>query len=170
MAYSVIMQSTEGQALVVYTQTYDKLYAYSLTPEQHERTCGYWFTVTNGAIAHTAFASRAGLDRWLAERSLSLENELPGAGTSGSARIVGGYRKAMHGDRRGDDLAAGMGPGDFYSLHPVLMTVVRSNGDYTLALVTEEEEDGIRTVHTLNPNVVARPVFDRTHITEWLAS
>jgi hypothetical protein len=153
---------------MTYTQTFDKLYAYSLTPGQHERTCGYWFTVTNGAMAHTAFATRAGLDRWLAERGLALESELPEAGTSGFARIVGAYREAVHGERRGEDYD--LGPGDFYSLHPVLMTAVQSNGDYTLALVTEEEEDGIRTVHTLNPNVRTRPVFDRKSVAEWLAS
>ena len=34
---------------MTYTQTYDQLYATSLTPEFHEKTCGYWFTVPTGA-------------------------------------------------------------------------------------------------------------------------
>ena len=41
-----------------YKQTYDSLHATTLDPEQHKRTCGYWFIVTNGAMAHTAFATR----------------------------------------------------------------------------------------------------------------
>ena len=81
-----------------YTRHYDKLYATTLTREQHERTCGYWFTVTNGATAHTAFATRAGLDRWLAERGLSLENELPEAGTWGTTRVAGQYCTESHGE------------------------------------------------------------------------
>jgi hypothetical protein len=153
---------------MVYTQTFDKLFATSLTPEQHERTCGYWFTVTNGAVAHTAFATRAGLDRWMTERGLTLENELPEAGTWGTTRVLYGYRSALHGESLSDDLADGMGPGDFYSLQPVMATAAMSNGAYTLAFITEE--DGIRTVHTLNCNVRSRVVFDRKHTAAWLAS
>lgn len=144
---------------MTYTQTYDKLFATSLTAGQHERTCGYWFTVTNGAMAHTAFATRASLDRWMAERGLTLENDLPEAGTAGLARITGEYRAASHGEFLSDDYAEGMGPGGFYSLQPVLVTAAQSNGDYTLALITEE--DGVRVVNTLNPNVHSRLVFDR---------
>jgi hypothetical protein len=144
---------------MVYTQAYNKLYATSLTPEWHEKTCGYWFTVTNGATAHTAFATRADLDRWLSERGLSLEDELPEAGTFGTTRIIGEYRTASHGEFVSDDYRDGMGEGDFYSLRPVVITAAMSNGEYTLALITEE--DGIRTVHMLNPNVRTRLVFDR---------
>src|SRR5438445_296985 len=98
---------------MTYQQTYSELYACALTQEQHERTCGYWFTVTNGAMAHTAFATRAGLDRWLAERGLALEGELPAAGTWGTSRIVGEYRTALHGvhlPQTGDEWP-GMGEG-----------------------------------------------------------
>jgi hypothetical protein len=34
-----------------------------------------------------------------------------------------------------------------------------SNGDWTLAIITKDEQ-GIKTVHTLNPNCRDRPVFD----------
>lgn len=144
---------------MTYTQAYGNLHAASLTLWEHERTCGYWFTVTSGSMAHTAFATRAGLDCWLAERGLSLASELPEAGTAGLARINGEYRAASHGEFLSDDHADGMGPGGFYSLRPVLVTAAQSNGDYTLALITEE--DGIRVVSTLNPNVHSRLVFDR---------
>jgi hypothetical protein len=142
-----------------YKQVYDKLQAWVLTPESHARTCGFWFTVTNGSMAHTAFATRAGLDRWLRERGLSLENDLPEAETFGTARITGQYRTESHGEFLSDDYHDGMGEGDFYSLCPIVITAAMSNGDYTLALITEEE--GVRTVHTLNPNVRTRFVFDR---------
>jgi hypothetical protein len=146
---------------MTYQQTYDRLFVTTLTPEQHERTCGYWFTVTNGATAHTAFETRAGLDRWLSERGLTLENELPGAGEWGTTRALYGYRTELHGEflTESDD-GFEMGPGGFYDLRPIAATMTLGNGDYTLALITEDDA-GVRTVHTLNCNVPGRVVFDR---------
>jgi hypothetical protein len=150
-------------------QVYDTLYATSLTPEFHERTCGYWFTVTSyGGTAHTAFATRAGLDRWLNERGLALENELPAAGTAGFTRITGEYRTESHGEHLSDDYRDGMGEGDWPPDSPVAATAAMSNGRYTLALITEE--NGVRTVHTLNPNVKTRIEFDRISTRRWLES
>jgi hypothetical protein len=134
----------------MYARTYSNLQVTSLNPEQHERTCGYWYTVTTGAMAHTAFATRAGLDRWMEERGLSLERELPEKGEWGSSRIVGEYREASY--LHDAD--------DFHALRPIIATPELSNGDYTLGLITEE--DGIRTVHYLNPNVRTRLVYDYT--------
>jgi len=142
---------------------FDKLCCAVLSAEQHERHGPYWFIVTNGAMSHTAFATRAGLDRWLGERGLALEKELPGPGTWGISRILGEYRTVMHG---GPDLPwtdpdhyPGMSEGDDWEkLAPVVVTVAMSNGRHTLALITEE--DGIRHVHTLNPNVKTRVEFD----------
>lgn len=148
----------------MHTMTYNNLYATTLTPEGHERTCGYWFTVTNGATAHTAFATRPQLDRWLAERGLTLENDLPPAGTFGTTRVTGEYHTAVHGKFLSEDYRDGMGPGDFYSLRPVVATATLSNGEYTLALITEE--DGVRVVNTLNVNVRSRVVFDRARTGE----
>lgn len=128
---------------------YSSLHATALTPEMHERTCGYWYTVTNGAMAHTAFATRAGLDRWLRERNLKLAVELPSEhGLWGTTRIVGGYRERSH-----------MIEAEFYAVDPVVITPVLSNGDYTLGLI-DEDANGLRTVHHLNPNVRTRLVFD----------
>ena len=145
-------------------QTFDKLHCTKLDAEQHERHGPYWFIVTNGAMSHTAFATRAGLDRWLGERGLSLETDLPMTSDKhATTRITGEYRTVMHG---GPDLPwtdpdryPGMSEGDDWEkLAPVLVTVAMSNGRYTLALITEE--DGIRYVHTLNPNVKTRVEFD----------
>ena len=119
-------------------------------------------------MAHTAFATRAGLDRWLSERGLSLENDLPEAGTFGTTRVLGTYRAASHGEFVSDNPRDSMGEGDWDSLQPIMSTATLSNGDYTLALITEEA--GVRTVHTLNPNVKTRVVFDRKEAAAWLAS
>lgn len=134
---------------------YADLWATSLNRDQHERTCGYWYTVINGATAHTAFATRAGLDRWLSERGLTLERELPERGEWGSSRVAGTYRERsyLH------------DAGEFDELRPIVSTAVMSNGDYTLALITEDDA-GTRTVHYLNPNVRTRLVFDRARTRE----
>jgi hypothetical protein len=154
-----------------HAQSYRQLYAASLTPDFHEQTCGYWFTVTCGAVAHTAFATRAGLDRWLAERGLALEHDIPDYSDpdvvpsrdnwrEGFTRITSEYRTVMHGEfSPAEDDPYRMTEGDWPPPNPVLATAVMSNGQYTLALITEE--DGVRTVHTLNPNVKTRVVFDR---------
>lgn len=153
-----------------YKQVHGNLWASSLTQEAHERTCGYWFTVTSGACAHTAFTTRAGLDRWLSERGLALEGELPEAGTWGNTRIVGTYCAESHGDFVSDDYRDGMVEDEaWHSLEPVLATAALSNGDYTMALITEDA-GGVRTVHTLNPNVRTRVVYDRKNTAAWLAT
>jgi hypothetical protein len=131
-----------------YTREVTSLWATSLTEEQHEKTCGYWYTVTSGAMAHTAFATRAGLDRWMWERGLTLDTDLPEQGEFGTSRINGTYRSCSHLD-----------PAEFEMVRPVLATAELSNGDYTLGLVSEDD-DGVRTVHYLNPNVKTRLVFD----------
>lgn len=52
-----------------YTQTYDKLTVISLTPEQHARTCNYWYVV--------AFTHKHHLMMWLEDRGLTLTQPLP---------------------------------------------------------------------------------------------
>ena len=112
----------------------------------------------NGNGSHGVRHARR-LDLWLGERGLSLEIELAEAGTYSTTRITGEYRTASHGEFLSGDYRDGMGEGDFYSLAPIAATADMSNGDYTLALITED--GGVRTVHTLNPNVRTRVVFDR---------
>lgn len=134
------------------------LRATALTPEQHERTCGYWYTVTSGATAHVAFFTRAGLDRWLWERNLQLQNQLPDQGQWGSTPIVGSYRERSYLDDADE----------FEMVRPVLATAKLSNGDYTLALI-DEDADGVRTVHYLNPNVKSRLVFEHRRTRELMS-
>ena len=131
-----------------YTREYT-LWLCCLTPEQHERTCNYWYTVTTfGSTPHTAFTRRQALLNWLQERGLELSSELPEVrGTFASQRIIGTYRTETH-----------LSYDEFFALKGE-RTRDLSNGDYTLAIITTGE-DGIKTVHTLNPNCHDRPVFD----------
>lgn len=136
-------------------RTHSGLHVTSLNEEQHERTCGYWYTVTVGAMAHTAFATRDGLMRWLTERGLTLKFGLPATKTFGSSPVVGTYHERSYLDDADE----------FGLLRPVLATAVMSNGDYTLGLITEDAE-GVRTVHSLNPNVKSRYVFEHRRTRE----
>ena len=126
-----------------------KLWLCSLTPEQKARTCGYWYVVTDGASPHTAFQTRAALTRWLELCGLSLSAALPPEGEYSSARLVGTYAKEVH-----------LSYDEFWALNPIVEARALSNGEWTLARITEE--GGIRTVHTLNPNCRHRPKFDYT--------
>ena len=133
-----------------YTCQYGSLSLCTLTPESHARTCNYWFTVTTGASAHTAFNSRKGLERWLEERGLKMTAELPARGVGSCQRIEGSYRETSW-----------MSYDDFFALEKSAKVVTKalSNGDYTLAYITEDE-DGVRNVHHLNPNMRRRVVYD----------
>lgn len=127
-----------------YTVKYSNMQVMALTPEWHEKTCDYWYTVTCGATAHTAFTTKCGLMRWLDERGLKLDGELPEArGTFATMRVIGEYYSTSH-----------MDEGEFYAVRPVVITAAMSNARYTLALIDEAE--GVRTVHTLNCNVKTR--------------
>lgn len=144
----------------MYTEHYARMQVTALTPEWHEKTCNYWYTVTNGAMAHTAFTTKAGLMRWLAERGLRLDGELPQTrGEYATMRVIGEYYATSHGNRHPDETEFTILPmvedAAWREIKPVVITAAMSNGRYTLALVTEDK-NGVRTVHTLNPNVKDR--------------
>ena len=123
-----------------YVREFDNLHVTSLNREMHERTVGYWYTVTSGATAHTAFRTREELDQWLSERGLSLASPLPqAAGEWATTQVIGRYRSVM--DRDLDR---------FESLDPILVTTVWDNGELVPAKITED--DGVRTVHLVNVN------------------
>lgn len=148
MMESELMKESE---LAPYTVHYGSLQVTALTPEQHERTCDYWYTVTCGTLAHTAFTTMHGLMRWLEERNLMLPAELPEQrGEFATMPVNGEYYASSH-----------MSESVFYAVNPVVITAALSNGDYTLALISSDE-NGVRTVHTLNPNVRTRFVADHS--------
>lgn len=126
----------------------DTLYLCSLTPEQKARTCGYWYTITRDAMPHTAFRTKSALMAWLEDCGLSLSKPLPEKlGAYSSQFLIGKYHEKMHLDYN-----------EFYSLPAIKEIRCLSNGDWTLGRITES--DGMRTIHTLNPNCHHRPVFD----------
>ncbi len=127
-------------------QTHDSLHACHLDEASHRRTCGYWYTVTSGSFAHTAFRTRAGLDRYMSERGLSLDGSLEAQPSH--CKILGSYRTESH----FHDAA------DFQAIDGERSRTL-SNGDYVEAIISLDA-DGLRTVHTLNPNVRDRKVFD----------
>lgn len=129
-------------------ETIDSLGVVSLDSEGHAKTCDYWYLVQNHAFSHTAFNRCASFLQWLEERGLKLTAELPEHGTfSGWIRIEGSYRQQYHNSYD-----------EFYALQGY-RTRTLSNGDYTLAIITNDA-DGIKTVHTLNPNCHDRTVYD----------
>jgi len=128
--------------------THNSLWLNCLTAEQRERTCAYWYTVTDhGSMPHTAFRRKSSLLRWLHERGLTIAAPLPDElGTHASIKIEGGYRRQMHMDPEVFDRVIGS------------RSLALSNGEYTLAVISDDS-DGLRTVHTLNPNA-ERAHFD----------
>lgn len=135
----------------MYTTTRDNLHVCVLNRAHHERTCGYWYTVTSRGMAHTAYARRESLLQWAEDRGLSFAKEVVEADgvVIHFMQVKGSYREAMHMDRAVFDAIVGK------------EIRVLSNGDYTLGKVSVDA-DGLRTVHSLNPNVRDRPVFDHT--------
>lgn len=130
-----------------HTREYNGLRVTSLTKAQHDNTCGYWFLVTAGSMSHTAFADRDHLIQWLDDRGLSMSGELELAGTYSTVAVDGSYRDTSH-----------LSYDKLYSLDGKRVRVL-SNGDYTLGVIAADE-DGIMNVHSLNPNLRDRIVFD----------
>lgn len=130
----------------IYTRTYEGLTICSLTQEQHERTCGYWYTVQSRATAHTAFRTKAQALRWLAQLGLTIANELPEAGTHSFQPIAGSYRRSSH-----MDVAA------FAELQGETVPCL-DNAQYTKGIITLDADD-LRTLHHLNCNV-EREIYD----------
>ena len=129
---------------MTYYNRYSNLTVTHLNQEQHARTCGYWYTVQNKWTAHTAFATRAGLDRWLADRGLSITGDIE---TELWCKIEGEYQTALE----------WMPSEEFQQIEGKRIKVM-SNAQWTMGIVNTE--DGITTVHYLNPNCHDRPVYD----------
>lgn len=129
---------------MTYYNRYSDLTVTHLNQEFHERTCGYWYTVQDKWTAHTAFVTRAGLDQWLADRGLSIIGDIE---TELWCPIAGRYQTAME----------WMSFEEFQQIEGKRIKVM-SNAEWTMGIVNTE--DGITTVHHLNPNCKDRPVYD----------
>ena len=116
----------------------------TIDEEFHRRTCGYWYLVMSAAYSHTAFATEAGLMQWMNERNLKLTQPLPKKGEVSNQRIEGGYFRNTMMDEEGFAALEAVTPDE-------CKIKIMDNGDWTLGLLTENE-DGVVTVHLLNPN------------------
>lgn len=138
--------------------TYDSLSVVPLGPEWNKKTCNYWYLVQNHHGAHVAFNRRESLLNWLRDRGLSIDESKLAPHMQGGKwgteypdwlPVTGQYRDVAH-----------MSYDEFYGLENVVVeTRQLSNGSYTMARITQGP-DGVRTVHTLNPNCKFRPEYD----------
>ena len=118
---------------------YDNLGITSLTPEQKSRTCGYWYTVTNGGTAHTAFQTKDAALSWLRSLNLTINEELAKEGQFQHQKITGSYIKALI-----------MTDADGWDALPGIPTVALENGQYRPAKLDGVGE--IRVLYTCNAN------------------
>ena len=117
----------------------------TLTQEQHERTCGYWYVVQDMMGPHTAFRTREALMRWLLDRGLSLTKPLPSHGEHSFQYIDGNYAKRYVGDISKID-------GRIED-----QILILDNAKYTIGYITHEE--GLRVVN-ITSSGNSRTVFD----------
>lgn len=132
----------------MYKQSYKDLWVTRLDADNKARlNCRYTYLVSaNVATRHTAFHSFEALQLWTSERGLTLP-AMPNDESWFSGPIVGSYATVAH-----------MDEATFYATDGALIRVL-CNAQYTLGIVAIEP-DGTRTVHSLNPNVKTRPVFE----------
>ena len=122
---------------------HNKLDVICITPEQHEKTCGYWYLITQRGTSHTAFKTKQGLFRWILERGLELSEPVPvNRGEYKNITIRGEYYDNM----------------TFKELPAGMETKQLDNADYTRATITEYE--GLNVINFQNCNVKDRKVFD----------
>ncbi len=134
-----------------YTRRIDGMSLCCLTEDYHKRTCGYWYTVTNKSMAHTAFCNAWALKRWLWERGLRLPEPLPAKrGESGYMHIDGAYTECL----------AICEPEEWAGITPILgRGIGLQNGDYVDVIFTSELDGTVRELK-LNPNCRCRKVYD----------
>ena len=132
---------------------YDNLWLNCLTPEQHARTCDYWYTITQNHGPFTAFRTRAALDFYLDLHGLAPRGEIPEEqGTHATMKIEGCVRETGHGSL--DDMP-----------REGRRVLHLSNGDYTTGILVVDAEGPV--LHYPMP-MADRQVFDhrmaRAHV------
>ncbi|WP_336794126.1 hypothetical protein [Gordonia malaquae] len=134
-----------------YVTEYPSLHLNCLTAEQREHTVGYWYTITSGATAATAFRTREELLDWARDMGLEFAESVPApnAGRGTHLAIHGAYQIAIHGLYRRAlhrDVDAWHALSDVVAYRPTI-----DNGEYTVGAITADS-DGHRTLHVINPN------------------
>ena len=135
---------------MAHTITINRITIGTFTPEQHARTCNYWYYLQYQGMSYKAWTERAHFLAFLDAVGLTLPEPLAEQGKHSWQSLEGCYKEASH-----------MSYDDFYALESKAVKTLRwmDNGAYTLAYVTQEE-DGTCTVNYLNCNMKHRQQFD----------
>lgn len=124
-------------------QKHRSLWLCGLDQDMHEKTCGYWYTLTSyGGTPVTAFRTYAGLCRYFRHHKLALPDNVPAQGVYFSARIEGEAIDVMH---LSTESFAAIDGRDTWRMN---------NGSYTPAKI-----DSTGKVHYMNPNC-KQPILD----------
>ena len=126
---------------------HNNMWICSLDADQKSRTCGYWYTVTCGSMAHTAFETRDAALAWMHALGLSIDGELPQEGTHGSFRINGEYRRECV-----------MCSEEAWVSLPGIPIAVLENGSYRPGKL--HEENGVRVLFSCNANNKWAPEYN----------
>ncbi len=131
-------------------RTYENLTLAALTPEQHANTCGYWYTVTDGATPHTAFRTKEAAISWLRALGLSIDDELPKTrGEHAVRRIRGRYRREMV-----------ICSAETFAELPGMPVALLSNGSYTTGKLHTDIKKAMRVLYEPSPNCAWRDKHD----------
>ena len=106
--------------------------------------CGYYYTVTCGAMSHTAFRTKKALKVWLNQTGLKMSKRSWGR----SVILTGSYVRNLE----------MMNTKKFYNTYGHLEPFYAlDNGDYTIGFI--ERLDSGNVLHIQNPNM-DRPILD----------
>jgi hypothetical protein len=126
---------------------YDKLRITALDSRLHANTCNYWYTVTNGGTAHTAFRTKASAVAWLNALGLTIDGELPTGATYASFEIKGEYRRERF-----------MGTAEAFSDIDGIPVPCLENGDFRQGKL--DDKNGIRVLYSVNANCKWAEIYD----------
>lgn len=123
------------------TERYGNLMLYEEKDPDKLAQGSYKYIITSGAMAHTAFHTEAGLNRWL--RNTGIKQGKPIKHLHNSRKLMGRYVKiSMSGNTQKLDA--------FAKKHNLEASEVLSNGEYTRAYIMRGKRGNI--IYYLNPN------------------
>lgn len=130
--------------------THKNLMLVALTNEQHSHTCGYWYTITEGSMPHTAFRTKEAALSWLRALGMSIDGQLPKErGEHAVFHVHGSYRREL--------LTCSA---ETFAELPGVPVAVLSNGEYTTGKLHTDTGNGMRVIYVPNPNCEWREKHD----------
>lgn len=124
----------------IHRDTYGSLHFYEKKDPKKLKEGAYRYIITNGAIAHTAFHTKEGLDRWLKDTGIKLSKQTD---HWGHPLLKGTYSKiSMSGNQEKLDAWA--------QKRGLRKTKILDNAKFTTAWIKEGKRGN--TIYYLNPN------------------